>query len=260
MAPQQSIGDKQRFRLEEIKLQPDKSAYDIVIELHVDGTRVHKLPPIKKGQLLHWTGLFLPCDVGEKSTIALEVTEVHTFQDRVERAVCQISEVTGQDTVSIKCNEGRFSAQLVFLSKEMAERAYSEAFAKAQQMEKQPGVLERAGRIRDAFKVLLALGSTMAESQLGGRNVIAYNMQLDSTSGAKVAFSVCTKAWEYLETQEKQDANLNELVENIAGMIPSVESVRDLADANLRQTVIVMLNLVEDVSLFILSFKSRRSF
>ncbi|KAG8727842.1 hypothetical protein FRC10_005571, partial [Ceratobasidium sp. 414] len=63
----------------------------------------------------------------------------------------------------------------------------------------------------------------------------------------------------YLDTQEKQDAKLCELVEKIAGMIPSVESVRKIADADLTQTVISMLNLVEDVSLFILNSRSRGS-
>ncbi|KAG8745418.1 hypothetical protein FRC10_008128 [Ceratobasidium sp. 414] len=247
MASHPTTGDKQRFRcrLQGIKLEPDKSAYDIAIELQVDGTRVHRLPPIKKGQLLHWTNLCIPCDVREDSTITLQVTEVHTFQDRVGRAVYQISQAAGQYIVPMKCNNGIFITHLALLSKEAAKQAYSEAFVRAKQMEKQPGVLERAGRVGDAFKVLLALGSTMAE--------------LDPTGGAKVAFSLCTQAWEFLETQEKQEADLNELVENIAGIIPSVESVKVIADADLAQTVVAMLNLIEDVSLFILNFRSRGS-
>ncbi|KAG8690889.1 hypothetical protein FRC08_010319, partial [Ceratobasidium sp. 394] len=156
-----------------------------------------------------------------------------------------MSQIVDQDIVSMKCNNGIFITHLGFLTKELAKQAYSEAFAQAQQMETQPGVLERVGRVGDAFKVMLALGSAMSE--------------LDPTGGAKVAFSLCTKAWEYLETQEKQDAKLCELVENIAGMIPSVESVKDLADADLAETVIAMLNLIEDVSLFILKFKSHGS-
>ncbi|KAG9088911.1 hypothetical protein FS749_001766, partial [Ceratobasidium sp. UAMH 11750] len=236
---------RSRCRVKEIKLEPDKSAYDITLELHVDGTRVHKLPVVKKGQLLHWTNLCLPCDVHDNSVIALQVTEVRTFQDRVNRAEYEMSQIFGQDSVSMKCNNGIFITHLGFLTEELAKQAYSEAFARAQRMEAQPGVLERAGKVGDAFKVLLALGSAMSE--------------LDPTGGAKVAFSLCTKAWEYLETQEKQDAKLCELVENIAGMIPSVESVRDLADADLAETVIAMLNLIEDVSLFILKFKSHGS-
>ncbi|KAG8730039.1 hypothetical protein FRC10_003184 [Ceratobasidium sp. 414] len=64
-------------------------------------------------------------------------------------------------------------------------------------------------------------------------------------------------AWEHLESQREQNGQLGELVENIAGMIPSVESIKGLADANLKQTVVVMLNLIEDVSVFILSYNSR---
>ncbi|KAG8688286.1 hypothetical protein FRC08_011512, partial [Ceratobasidium sp. 394] len=82
---------------------------------------------------------------------------------------------------------------------------------------------------------------------------------LDPTGGAKVAFSLCTKAWEFLEAQEKQDTDLKELVEDIAGIIPSVESVKVIADTDLAQTVIATLNLIEDVSLFILNFGSRGS-
>ncbi|KAG9077609.1 hypothetical protein FS749_010476 [Ceratobasidium sp. UAMH 11750] len=150
-----------------------------------------------------------------------------------------------QDTIPMKCNDDVFTTYLGLLSTEAAQEGYSAAFVRARQMEKQPGVLERAGRVGDAFKVLLALGSTMSE--------------LDPTGGAKVAFSLCTKAWEFLETQEKQDADLNKLVEDIAGILPSVESVKIIADTDLAQTVIAMLNLIEDVSLFIVNFRSRQT-
>ncbi|KAG9095501.1 hypothetical protein FS749_010340 [Ceratobasidium sp. UAMH 11750] len=246
MAPQPTTRGKQRSRcrVKEIKLEPDKSAYDITLELQVDGARVHKLPPIKKGQLLHWTNLCLPCDVLEDSTITLQVTEVHMLKDQVDRAEYSIPQVVGQDTVSMKCTNGMFMTHLVFLTKEEAQQSYLEAFSRAQQVERQPGVVERLGNVGDAFKVLHALGGVIS--------------QLDPTGGAKVAFSVCTKAWEYLETQEKHDAKLNELIENIAGMKSSVESVKALANADLAQTVMAIMNLVEDVSVFVLKSKSHR--
>ncbi|KAG8731715.1 hypothetical protein FRC10_001560 [Ceratobasidium sp. 414] len=65
---------------------------------------------------------------------------------------------------------------------------------------------------------------------------------------------------QHLEQQEKQDVDLNELVKSLARTVPSVESVKDLADDNLRETVMDMLNLIEDVSLFILNFRPRSSF
>ncbi|KAG8743449.1 hypothetical protein FRC10_012029 [Ceratobasidium sp. 414] len=61
----------------------------------------------------------------------------------------------------------------------------------------------------------------------------------------------------HLEEQDQQNKDLNKLVKDLAGMIPSVDSIKRLADANLRETVIAMLNLIEDVSLFILSFDPR---
>ncbi|KAG8707874.1 hypothetical protein FRC09_001564 [Ceratobasidium sp. 395] len=244
MPPQQNTSGAQMFRkrLREIKLHPNTSSYDIGIEIHVDGKRVHKLPILKKGQALKWTDLCLPCDVYEGSAIVIQVTEVHIIRDRVGQATYQVSQATDQDVASLACNALNRNIQIIFLNDEETERAYSAAFVKSQQVEKRPGMVQRAGKVGNAFKTLLALGEAMAE--------------LDPTGGAKVAFSLCTKAWECLEQQEKQDAKLDELVENIAGMIPSVESIKGVADEDLSRTVIAMLNLIEDVSVFILGFRS----
>ncbi|KAG8718386.1 hypothetical protein FRC09_012736 [Ceratobasidium sp. 395] len=135
---------------------------------------------------------------------------------------------------------------MTFLGEEEAKQAYLEAFQRVKHMENQPGLLEKAGKVGSAFKVLLDLGSIMAS--------------LDPTGGAEVAFSVCAKAWEHLEQQEKQDIELNELVKRLARMIPSVESIKGLADDNLKETVMDMLHLIEDVSLFILNTRPRGSF
>ncbi|KAG8776039.1 hypothetical protein FRC12_001125 [Ceratobasidium sp. 428] len=139
-----------------------------------------------------------------------------------------------------------FAIKMIFLGEEEAKQAYLEAFQKVKHMENQPGLLEKAGKIGSAFKTLLDLGSLMAS--------------LDPTGGAEVAFSVCTKAWEHLEQQEKQDTELNELVKRLARMIPSVESIKGLANNNLKDTIMDMLNLIEDVSLFILNTRPRGSF
>ncbi|KAG8723257.1 hypothetical protein FRC09_004086 [Ceratobasidium sp. 395] len=247
MLPQQATGATHRFRkrIREIKLQPNISAYDIGIEIYVDGAKVHKLLTLKKGQALNWTDLCLPCDVYMNSTIMIQVTEVHSMRKQVDQAPYQISQATDQGVVSLECKVLQANIQIAFLSEEETEQAYSEAFAKSQQLEKRPGIVQRAGKVGDAFKVLITLGSAMAE--------------LDPTGGAKVASSLCMKAWESLERQEKQDTKLDELVENIAGMIPSVESIKGVADDDLSRTVVAMLNLIEDVSVFILSFRSRSS-
>ncbi|KAG8775427.1 hypothetical protein FRC12_001492, partial [Ceratobasidium sp. 428] len=56
-----------------------------------------------------------------------------------------------------------------------------------------------------------------------------------------------------LEQHDKQDKNLYELVKRLASMAPSIEAVSDLADESLKETVMDMLDLIEDVSVFILS-------
>ncbi|KAG8686051.1 hypothetical protein FRC09_014379 [Ceratobasidium sp. 395] len=252
MTPERVSGDKRRFHrrrcLKEIQLEPDKSVYEITIELQVDGVTAHKLPQMKKGQQLHWDQICLPCDVSDDSTITLHVTEVHLLaaRSRVGIASCQASQLTNQGEVSIGCENNMFAIKMTFLGEEEAKQAYLEAFQKVKHMENQPGLLEKAGKIGSAFKALLDLGSLMAS--------------LDPTGGAEVAFSVCTKAWEHLEQQEKQDTELNELVKRLARMIPSVESIKGLADNNLKETVMDMLNLIEDMSLFILNTRPRGSF
>ncbi|KAG9089498.1 hypothetical protein FS749_001281 [Ceratobasidium sp. UAMH 11750] len=64
---------------------------------------------------------------------------------------------------------------------------------------------------------------------------------------------------QHLEQQEKEDAELNELVKSLARMIPSVESVKNIANDNLRETVMNMLDLIEDVSFFILNARPHNS-
>ncbi|KAG8680990.1 hypothetical protein FRC08_015921 [Ceratobasidium sp. 394] len=184
MASQHPSGGSKRIRhrIQEIKLEPSSPNYDISIELLVDGKQVHKLPAIKKGQPLCWGNLSLPCDVHETSTIAIVIIEVHTVRDKRESTTYQIAQVMGQDTLSAGCAGGRYTATVEILCGERVERAYQEAFARTQRMEMKPSVVERTGRVGAAFKALLALGNMMAD--------------LDPTGGAKVAFAVCTKAWE----------------------------------------------------------------
>jgi hypothetical protein len=52
---------------------------------------------------------------------------------------------------------------------------------------------------------------------------------------------------------------LNNLVDNLARMTPSIKSIEELADVNLRETITEMLRLIEDASLFILDYESRSS-
>ncbi|KAG9098231.1 hypothetical protein FS749_004303 [Ceratobasidium sp. UAMH 11750] len=124
MALRHTLGNQQRFRhrLKEINLEPDKSTYEIVVEIQVDCTGIHKLPTAKKGRVLHWTDLHLSCDVSENSTITVQITEVHPIRarNRTGKATYQISEVMNQNEVSIRTENGVFKAQIKFLDEEAA--------------------------------------------------------------------------------------------------------------------------------------------
>ncbi|KAG8722545.1 hypothetical protein FRC08_000537 [Ceratobasidium sp. 394] len=135
--------------------------------------------------------------------------------------------------------------KVVFQNQGGAGRAYTEALAKAQHMELNHGVFKTSGTVGTALKTLLGLASRLSE--------------LDPTGRSKVAFVICTKAWEYTEKQEKQAAELDNLVQSLARMTPTVESVQRIADANLGNTVTAMLNLIEDASLLTLNCKSRNT-
>ncbi|KAG8792413.1 hypothetical protein FRC12_006186 [Ceratobasidium sp. 428] len=249
MPPEQlSIGERRfRRRLKEIRLEPDRSPYEITVGLRIDGVKIHKLPRTKKGQQLHWDQLCLPCDVSEQSTIIIKITEVHSFwTDRIGRAPCHAAQLLNQDEVSIGCENNMFKIQMRFFGEEEAKQAYLEAFKKVEQMQKQPGLPERSGGVGRAFEPLLDLGSLMT--------------RVDPTGGAEVVFSVCTKAWECLEQPGNQDVELSELVKRLARMIPSVQLVEGIAGTNLKETLRDMLNLIEDVCLFILSARRRSRF
>ncbi|KAG8741329.1 hypothetical protein FRC10_002991 [Ceratobasidium sp. 414] len=224
-----------------ITLDPATSTYDVAIALLVDDVTAHKLQRVQKGETLHWVDL----NVHESSTLTVRITEKHKIRDQTEPHAYQISQIMGQDSLSIGRGGGKYGVKLEFLGGEAAEQAYRGAFARVQQMEIQPSMVERTRKAGTAFKALLTLGSTMAE--------------LDPSGGAKAAFAVCAKAWELLKEQDKQNKDLNQLVEDLARMIPSAESVRRLANANLEETVTDMLNLIEDVSLLVMRFYSRRS-
>ncbi|KAG9103512.1 hypothetical protein FRC07_009975, partial [Ceratobasidium sp. 392] len=242
-----ATGGKKRFRhrLQHIELQPSPSRYDIAIELLVDGETAHKLPKVKKGQPLHWRDLVIPCDVHEDSVVTLRITEIHTLRDRAELATYHVAHVVGQHTLSIGGDEGKYTAQLTVLGDQEVEQAYQVALVKVGRVEGQSDAVKKNSQASAAFKTLLALGSTVVESV--------------PTAGAKEAFTICANALQHLERQSQQDADLDAFLEDLARTAPSIESVKHLADARLTETVLEMLNLIEDISLFVLGFKSRSS-
>ncbi|QRV86841.1 hypothetical protein RhiJN_14859 [Ceratobasidium sp. AG-Ba] len=124
------------------------------------------------------------------------------------------------------------------------ERAYSEALEHAMVLREQRGSRRKAGKIGEVFERTSALGNMMVE-------------QLDPTGGAKAAIWVCVKAWEHLESQERQHEVPDDLLENLIRIIPTIESIKDVADANVRETVKEIMKLIEDTLGFVLSDRPR---
>ncbi|KAG8770381.1 hypothetical protein FRC12_004301 [Ceratobasidium sp. 428] len=233
-----------RRHLQEIKLIPNQSDRAISIKISVDGNIIHELPTAKAARPLVWRDLMLPCDLGDYSTVAFRIIEVHTItQDRTSEATCLTSNVVEDDSLLLECDNKRFKMELKFMDQEEAKRVYVRALDKVRRIESRRSGLNTSEKLRYAFKTLLDLANTLSE--------------LDPTGGAKVAFSACSMVWERIEEQGEQDDTLNDLIERLAKLTPTINSVRDIANAKLESTVIAMLNLIEDTSLFILKYKSR---
>ncbi|QRW11285.1 hypothetical protein RhiLY_10284 [Ceratobasidium sp. AG-Ba] len=241
----QASGKRFRRRIRDIRLEPNISKYDVGIEILVDGTRVHKLEHIKKGRNLNWVDRHLPCDLADNSTVTIQVIEVHTIQNQIGKAMLSNSKLGQDNSVTLECHNGLYKLQVILLNADQANQAYAEAFAKANRLEQPLVPGERAGRIANAFKPILALSKVIAE--------------LDPTGGANAVFSVTTAAWECLRERENHE-QLDDLAKNIASMIPSVESIKAIADPSLMETVTNMMNLVEDMSLYILNCDPKKLF
>ncbi|KAG9087379.1 hypothetical protein FRC06_002578 [Ceratobasidium sp. 370] len=263
--PLQHFGsEKKRFRhrVQEITLDPSTSKYTIAIKLLIDGALVHDLPGIKKSLPLCWSGPSLPwlehtahfvprtaltthassySDVYETSTIAIQIVGV---RGKVESHIYRVSEVEGRDSWTSDRGGMGYVVKLRFPSNDMADKAYKEALAQAERMI-QPSTQQKTSKLRDAFRSLLEIGSMMAG--------------LDPSGGAKLVFTVCTKAWERLEEQSKLNDDIQRLIRDLARLAPSLELVKRFANTILKETVTDVLNLIEDVSLFILGCYPRDS-
>ncbi|QRV92584.1 hypothetical protein RhiJN_20602 [Ceratobasidium sp. AG-Ba] len=242
-----------RYRIHGIRLEPETSKHDIIAEIQADGTRLYKLPRIEKGQTLAWNDLYAFCDVHDGSLICLQVTEVHRLKDRIGRAEHQVFQGSSSDSVSIVCSIGEksmFMVHMRIMGKDATKRAYRDALDAAKSLSNKSQPTIKSSRSVEAFKNIMALNRVLLE--------------LDPTGGAEAAFWMCTKAWEvsctgrdHLEAQEQQNVTINDLLNNLGSIIPSAESVKKIADTNLRGTLTEIEKLVEDVSIYILSTRSR---
>ncbi|QRV96476.1 hypothetical protein RhiJN_24494 [Ceratobasidium sp. AG-Ba] len=244
LPPSAEAKQRCRLRIREIKLEPNSSEHDIEMQIQLDNKTVYELKPIKKGSRLHWDDLWTPCDVNEATKITIKATEVHRFhRNRVVNVTFNLSDADGKETLMLESDDELWKFQLLFVGAKTAEQAYLDALDKVRGTPVRQGLVAKSGRVGDAFVTLLALGTVMAE--------------LDPTGGAKVAFSVCTMAWQRLEAQEKQNAALDALIDGLARLRRPVESVREIAGAELKETIGEILNLIEDASVSVLTSRSQ---
>ncbi|QRV96530.1 hypothetical protein RhiJN_24548 [Ceratobasidium sp. AG-Ba] len=245
MASRQTTNKGQGFRhrIQAIRFVPETSKHDISAEIQVDGKKVRKLPRIEKGQKLEWKDLYLACDVNDGSTITMNVIESHTLKDRTGSAVYKVSQAMNQETISTAFSEGgkdMFKVHTVIMDE---DAAYLEALAKSKRGQKYGELTEKSSKAEKAFMKVLALSSMLCD--------------LEPTGTAKVALSVCVRAWERFEAQEKQNTIVDDLIGDLARTMSTVESIRSIADKNLSETVMEMMKLVEDVSALVLNEGTR---
>ncbi|KAF8596231.1 hypothetical protein BDV93DRAFT_68204 [Ceratobasidium sp. AG-I] len=232
---------KLRHRITNIKLQPSTSDYDISLKVLVDGQEVHRLPAIRRGTSLSWERT-LPCDVDPSSRVELRVYEKHLWRvKRVGTLEYVVSTVASQLEAILEFDTRKFTAALSFPTPEEAQQAPATAFAEAQAMKDKIRPLARLGATRDAFKTVLDFGGAVAELH----------------PAAKIAFGVCTIAWQTLEKQEQCDSSVEELIIGLSNMLPLVDRVKTAASLPpLQNTVEAMLNLIEDASRFVIGYRS----
>ncbi|QRV92605.1 WD40-repeat protein (notchless protein), related protein [Ceratobasidium sp. AG-Ba] len=252
MASRQKVSSNMdfRYRIQGIRFEPETSRHDIIAEIQADGTRVHKLPRIEKGHILEWKDLYAFCDVHDGSLICLQVTEVHTVRNRTGRAEHQVFRENSSDSVSMVCNLGgkSFVVHMRVMGKDETKRAYAEALAAAKAISNKNQSIGKSSKTMEAFEKIMGLNRILVD--------------LDPTGGAEAAFWVCTKAWEFclfehIEAQEQQSVAMEDLLNSLGSILPSVDLVSKIANPNLRETLTEIQNLVEDASVYILSTKSR---
>ncbi|KAG9075116.1 hypothetical protein FRC06_010261, partial [Ceratobasidium sp. 370] len=234
-----------RHRIREIELSPSLSTRDVAIKLLVDGTTTYKPRSIEAGQPLCWKNQLLICDVALDTEISIHVIEKRRLhQDQVRVLKYRVADVANTDEISLESDDRALSATLRFFGNEMAKDWCTRALAKVPSA--QGGMSSLVGKTDRAFQALISFGDVIG--------------MLDPTRSANIVIGLCSEAWENLEQQRRQNIALNDLVEGLAAIIPSINSAEELANANLGRTITDMLYLIEDVSVFILGYKSDGSF
>ncbi|KAF8597312.1 hypothetical protein BDV93DRAFT_372673, partial [Ceratobasidium sp. AG-I] len=186
--------------------------------------------------------MMIPCDVHSGSHVELRVYEKHFLNTkRAGTLEYPVATIGNQSETSFEVDTQQFRVVLRFPTPDAAKQATATALAEAQTKDKQRRLLGRLGPARDALKVIFDFGQAVSELH----------------PAAKIAFGICTIAWNTLEKQEECDESVEKLVVGLAAMLPFVDQVDKAAKSpQLRRTVMSMMNLIEDASIFVVEYKS----
>ncbi|KAF8596010.1 hypothetical protein BDV93DRAFT_514512 [Ceratobasidium sp. AG-I] len=200
----------------EITIQPATSEQQTKLEVLVDDRDVHKLPAIKPGQSLRWDMQTYPCDIDPGSTIGLKLVEKHYLSpDREVIVEYKISDVTNE--TSITKDAGVFPSRLSSF-----------------------GLTSKRSSTASSAKALTIKIKFLDSNQLHPI--------------AKLVVGLFTKAWEYLEKNQKQHEDLERLLDGLTQMQPFIDSIKDRAkEPALEHVILALLLLIEDTSNYIIN-------
>ncbi|CAE6351761.1 unnamed protein product [Rhizoctonia solani] len=128
---------------------------------------------------------------------------------------------------------------------EQAEKWSANGLKTLRKLEQPNTVLEKLGPTRVVFKSMLEIGGLISEAH----------------PAARLAFAICTMAWERLEKQEKLNGDIKDLTQRLVDVAGLLEVIRDHARTeHLKNTLQSLCDLIEDVSIFALDFDPNTSF
>ncbi|KAG8741983.1 hypothetical protein FRC10_002141 [Ceratobasidium sp. 414] len=189
---------------------------------------IYKPRLIQANQRLCWTNQLLICDVTLDTEISIRVIEKRLLhEDQVGVLKYRIADIANMDEISLESHNRGFTTTLRFFGNEMAKDWYTRALARVQPAQAQGAISSLVEKTDNAFQALINFGDVIGK---------------------------------HLGQQRRQNIALNDLVERLAAIAPSLHSAEELANADLGRTITDMLYLIEDVSVFILGYRSDGSF
>ncbi|KAG9082943.1 hypothetical protein FS749_006451, partial [Ceratobasidium sp. UAMH 11750] len=206
----------------------------------------YNLKAIGRDQVLRWDSID-PIEVDIDDSVEIRVYETYWFERRRERVgsvtfqVCKVTNLQSTYTVQGHPESILSSVSLTFSSGENLQAAQSS--------------LAAAGRV-------VGVPSEAREITRTPRNIADAIMKIgrmviELSPMAESAVRLCSQAWEILQQQARDDALVARLVDDMDRMITLVAAAEDHAKLlQLKTTIAEMLALVEDISRFVIDYKS----